>query len=634
MSTSIAGNTSTTAVLSADETEIHSIIGAGDADWFAVTLVAGMDYQFQVNSFANANPGLDGPDIALFGALGGSALTYSSNLNSATAAITYRATVSGTFYVEVRERNYDDIGQYALSWTATDKIRADVGTTKSLLANGSVSGNLETDSDADWFKLSMKSGLSYGLDLGAATTNQLIGGDLQLRDDQGNVVAYSITYGGTFNSIEFTPGDDLSGTRDYFLTVTESDSSQQNGDGSGDTGGYTVTWITTDTIQNNISTTNALARDTTVNSAIDVAGDTDWFKVTMNAGMTYGFQVLSRTTNPLQWGELELRDGQGNRIAYFNYGSTSTNTLAFTAATSGTYYVTVRDDDDDTGGYSLRNIGADSVRADVATAGRLVNGGAVDGEIEMLSDSDWYRIDTQQGVTYTFTLSGDGAAGELDNSTLILRDAAGNILVSDEFGALTSVTFTATTNGPLFVEAKGYDNTDWGSYVLTAVSNASTLTGTANADRLQGGAGATVINGNGGNDWLDGGIGNDRLFGSSDQDRLFGNANDDKLYGGTGDDTLNGGSGSDTLEGEAGNDVLVGGAASDRFVFRATSDSDTITDFQDGADRIQIIGGPVGFGGLTLATLGDDVRISFGTVRIVVEDITRADLTAADFIFG
>ncbi|TXI05611.1 MAG: calcium-binding protein, partial [Pseudorhodobacter sp.] len=183
------------------------------------------------------------------------------------------------------------------------------------------------------------------------------------------------------------------------------------------------------------------------------------------------------------------------------------------------------------------------------------------------------------------------------------------------------------------LEVKGYYTTDWGSYVLTAVSNAPTLTGTANADRLQGGAGATVINGNAGNDWMDGGAGNDRLFGSTGNDRLYGNADSDKLYGGSGDDQLYGGSGNDTLEGEAGNDVLAGGTGSDRFVFRSTSNSDTITDFQDGADRIQIVG-VSGFGGLTLSTVGEDVRISFGTVRILVEDITRAELTSADFIFS
>lgn len=615
---SIAGNTSTTAVLAIGEIETHTIDSAGDFDWFKVTLVEGRQYSFTVSSSGGPGIGLVGPDITLYD-VNGAPLESSTTYSASTNTITFRAAASGTYFVGVGDGS-NATGQYAVTWNSVDTIRDDVATTRDLVAGGTVSGNLEVAEDSDWFGLTMTSGLSYGIELSGATTNMLVGGDIQLRDQNGNVLSSSTTYSATFNAINHN----AIRTGEYFFSVN---------DGSNDTGGYTVKFITSDNIQNNISTTNTLARNSVVNSAIDVGGDSDWFKVTMNAGMTYGFQVLSRTTNPLQFGDLQLRDAQGNVIASFNSYSGATNTLAFTAATSGTYFVSVYEADSDTGGYSLRNIGADTVRADVATAARLVNGGSTAGRIDMLSDSDWHKIDTQQGLTYTFTLSGDGAAGELDNSSLILRDAAGNILLRDDYGAVTTLTYTATTTGPLFVEAVGYDTTDWGSYVLTAVSNAPTLTGTANADRLQGGAGATVINGNAGNDWMDGGAGNDRLFGSTGNDRLYGNADSDKLYGGTGDDRLYGGSGSDTLEGEAGNDVLLGGTGSDRFVFRSTANSDTITDFQDGSDRIQIIG-VSGFSRLTLATVGEDVRISFGTVRILVEDITRAELTSADFIFS
>lgn len=616
---SIAGNTSTTAVLTAGETEIHTIDAADDFDWFKVTLVEGCQYSFTVSSSGGPGIGLVGPDIGLYDG-NGAQIDYDINYSGAVSTITFRATASGPYFVGVGDSTDDGTGQYSVTWNSVDTIRDDVATTHDLMAGGTVSGNLEVAQDADWFGLTMTSGLSYGIELSGATTNQLVGSDIQLRDQNGNVLDSSTTYSAMFNVINH----DAIRTGEYFFSVN---------DGANDTGGYTIKFITSDNIQNNISTTNSLARNTVVDSAIDVGDDADWFKVTMSAGMTYGFQVLSRTTNPLQFGDLQLRDAQGNIIASFNSYSGAANTLAYTAATSGTYYVTVHEVDGDTGGYSLRNIGADTVRADVATAARLVNGGSTAGRIDMLSDSDWHKIDTHQGVTYTFTLSGDGAAGEMDNSSLILRDGAGNILLRDDYGAVTTVTYTATTSGSLYVEAKGYDSTEWGSYVLTAVSNAPTLTGTANADRLQGGAGATVINGNAGNDWMDGGAGNDRLFGSTGNDRLYGNADSDKLYGGSGDDRLYGGSGSDTLEGEAGNDMLMGGTGSDWFVFRSTSNSDTVTDFQDGVDRIQIYD-VSGFSRLTLTTVGEDVSVSFGTVRILVEDITRAELATADFIFS
>lgn len=615
---SIAGNTTTTAVLSQGEIETHTIDAADDFDWFAVSLVAGMNYSFTVSSSGGPGIGLVGPDITLYSGIGAPLVTQSS-FSGSTSTITFRAVTSGNYFVGVGDTG-DSTGQYALAWVPTDSIRADVATASSLLANGSVAGNLEVAGDADWFGLSMTSGLSYGFEVRGATTDQLVGGDVQLRDANGNVLDQLTTFSGTIFGLQHN----ATVTGQYFVSVS---------DGGSDTGGYTIDWIATDTVQNNLTTTHTLDRDASVSSAIDVAGDADWFEVTMKAGETYAFQVLAGTANPLQWGDLQLRDAQGNVLASFTSFSGSPNTLAYTAGTTGTYFVTVHDTGNDTGGYTLYNLGQDTVRNNVSTTSAMVEGGQLAGNIDVISDSDWHKIDAQQGQTYTFTLSGDGSALELENTRLILRDAAGNI-VREISGAVSSITHTATTSGPLFLDVRGSDNSQFGAYVLDVVSDAPSLTGTAAADRLQGGAGATAINGAGGNDRLDGGLGNDRLFGSSGADRLYGNADNDRLYGGTGNDRLFGGSGRDTLDGGTGDDVLTGGLAADQFLFRATSGDDTITDFQDGADRIRILSGANSFGGLTLTTIGEDVRVSFGTVSILIEAITTAELSAADFLFS
>ena len=615
---SIAGNTTTTAVLSQGEVESHAIDAADDFDWFAVSLVAGMSYSFTVSSSGGPGIGLVGPDITLYNGVGTPLVTQSS-FSGSFSTVTFLAVTSGSYFVGVGDTG-DSTGQYALSWVPTDSIRGDVATASSLMANGSVAGNLEVAGDADWFRLSMTAGLSYGFEVRGATTDQLVGGDVQLRDANGNVLDQLTTFSGTVLGLQHN----ASVTGQYFVSVN---------DGGSDTGGYTVDWIATDSILNTVATTHRLDRNASVSSALDVAGDADWFTVTMKAGETYAFQVLSATANPLQWGDLQLRDAQGNVLASFASFSGSPNTLAYTAGTTGTYFVTVHDTSNDTGGYTLYNLGQDTVRNNVSTTSQLVEGGQLVGEIDVISDSDWHRIDAQQGQTYTFTLSGDGSALELENTRLILRDAAGNI-VREVWGAVSSITHTATTSGPLFLDVRGHDNSQFGAYVLDVVSDAPSLTGTAAADRLQGGAGATAINGAGGNDRLDGGLGNDRLLGSGGADRLYGNADNDRLYGGSGGDKLFGGSGRDTLDGGTGDDVLTGGLAADQFWFRATSGDDTITDFQDGTDRIRILSGATAFSGLTLTTVGENVRVSFGTVSIVIENITTADLSAADFLFS
>lgn len=617
----IAGNISTTAELLAGETEIHAITAAGDEDWFRVTLQAGMSYSFTVQSHGGPGLQLLGPDLALYnsgGALLLSDTTFSGTSLTLSFTYTTAATVPAVFFVGVDDSS-NGSGQFALSWVATDTIRGDTATTHSLAANATVTSAIDAAGDADWFGMTLVAGLSYGLDLRAAGAVLLQGPDIQLRDGFGNVIGAQTSFSGTITFLNFT----VSQSGQYHASVLDT----ANG-----TGGYALQLIATDTILNSIATTHALARDSAVTSAIDVAGDTDWFRVTMTAGETYGFQVLSASSAPLQWGDLQLRDALGNVLASFTAFSSAPNTLAYTAGTSGTYYVTVQETGNGTGGYTLNNLGADTVRANTTSTSRLADGGRITGEIEVLSDSDWHRIEAQQGQTYTFTLSGDGAAAELAQTRLILRDAAGNIL-REVWGEVSTITHLATGTGPLFVDVQGFNTTYWGSYVLDVVSDAASVAGTTAADRLQGGVAATVMNGAGGSDWLDGGTGNDTLFGSTGNDRLYGNADDDRLLGGAGNDRLFGGSGRDTLEGEAGNDTLQGGAGVDHFLFRPTSGADTILDFRDGTDRIRILGGPASLAGLTLTTVAEDVRISFGSVTILVENITRAELTAADFLF-
>jgi Ca2+-binding RTX toxin-like protein len=134
--------------------------------------------------------------------------------------------------------------------------------------------------------------------------------------------------------------------------------------------------------------------------------------------------------------------------------------------------------------------------------------------------------------------------------------------------------------------------------------------------------------------------------------RLLGGAGDDYLLSGAGHDTLIGGTGSDGLIGWKGDDVLTGGGADglgdgvrDNFLFAAGSGGgrDVITDFEDGIDRIFVVG--YGVGDLATAEAGGVLEIATGATdteltlsdgsletRITLEGIT-APLTGDDFVF-
>lgn len=140
-----------------------------------------------------------------------------------------------------------------------------------------------------------------------------------------------------------------------------------------------------------------------------------------------------------------------------------------------------------------------------------------------------------------------------------------------------------------------------------------------------------------------GGSGNDTVTGNAVANKLIGNAGNDRLEGGGGTDTLIGGSGSDALSGGAGNDLLLGGDDTDVFGFAGDFGRDVIHDFQDLVDRIWFAAdtGVDAFSDLriTLDARGGSLPgalITFGDGQdtIWVRGVTPAQLTASDFLFG
>jgi hypothetical protein len=145
-----------------------------------------------------------------------------------------------------------------------------------------------------------------------------------------------------------------------------------------------------------------------------------------------------------------------------------------------------------------------------------------------------------------------------------------------------------------------------------------------------------VINGTPGNDNLTGTSGNDIINGSEGDDVLTGLRGNDFLNGGDGNDILYGGKGSDTLNGGLGNDNLVGGAGKDVFVLGAGLGVDTISDFGNGQDTIQLING-LTFGQLSISpgTNGTLIRVAgSGEILASLTGVEPNFIGSEDFISG
>ncbi|GGW41282.1 hypothetical protein GCM10011452_32050 [Gemmobacter lanyuensis] len=207
---------------------------------------------------------------------------------------------------------------------------------------------------------------------------------------------------------------------------------------------------------------------------------------------------------------------------------------------------------------------------------------------------------------------------------------------------------------------------DDGNDTLLGETGADRLYGGAGADRLVGGSENDLLNGGAGNDTMNGGLGADRaefetgpsqamtvrlnagtavgqgtdtLIGiehvttGQGDDLIVGNAANNSLIAGAGADRLFGGDGSDRLMGGRGADTLTGGANADRFIFGQGDGTDVVRDFQNGVDRFEITSGAASFAGISVVDAGENVRITFSNVTIIVEDVAHTAIGASDFVF-
>jgi peptidyl-prolyl cis-trans isomerase A (cyclophilin A) len=167
---------------------------------------------------------------------------------------------------------------------------------------------------------------------------------------------------------------------------------------------------------------------------------------------------------------------------------------------------------------------------------------------------------------------------------------------------------------------------------IVAFGGNDRVSGFAGADQLFGSAGNDVLLGGGDNDVLNGGAGRNVLLGGTGNDRLVGGITVDRLRGGAGNDVLLGGSGNDRLQGDLGRDRIVTGGGRDLVLLGQRDGVDTVVDFRDGFDRIQLLGA-LQFNQLTIRPVGNNTLLRVGQTNLAVLQNVDADrITRADFI--
>ena len=379
--TDFPDTTSTSGRVDVGASVTGNIASAGDIDLFAVTLVAGRTYQFDMEGSHNGRGTLEDPYLTLSdGALSFIAENGDINATNLNSQFIYTATAAGTYYLEAVELSGTSTGTYTLSVRKVGDPPDDSGdppadsgnvsegdgedlpegitTTGKVEVGGSVTGEIDPALDVDWFAVELKKGKRYQFDVEGADTGrgnladphlwglQDAGGQavLGVRSNDGGVGkngrdTYTPSTGGSYY---IAVAGAVSTTGTYTLSVIVLGA---NGVSEADTD-FPATTGTTGRVEVGASATGNIESTT----------DVDWFRVDLEAGKRYQFDLEGEPTERgiLEDPVLRLYDDSSDVIATNDDGGEGLNSrLTYTSTAEGTYYIAVSGAASTTGTYTL-----------------------------------------------------------------------------------------------------------------------------------------------------------------------------------------------------------------------------------------------------------------------------------------
>ncbi len=409
----------------------------GDRDWFRVQLTAGTTYV--VNLLGTT---LVDPYLWLHNATG-TVLVEDDDIDpgiNRNSQITYTITSSGTYYLEAGAFADGYSGSYQINLNSvTDDYASSLTDTShpfGVLVNGGANGTLEVAGDRDWFRTQLNAGSRYLINL---VGNTLEDPYLRVHDASGATLAENddIVAGIDRNSrLTFTAPT----TGTYYLEAGAFDESY--------TGTYSLAVsLTSDDYANSLTDTSHPFGQASVNGTVtgnlEVAGDRDWFRIQLIAGVSY---TINLSGNTLPDSYIRLHDSNGVILSEnddISPGADLNSRIIFSTNSGGNYYL-------EAGSFIDAYSGTYSLTVTASTPSIVTNlplsvtvGGTATILSSMLAASD--IDDTAGQLTYTITtrpafgtLLKSGSAAILFtqqdiNNGLISYRENGTVTLSDSF---------------------------------------------------------------------------------------------------------------------------------------------------------------------------------------------------------
>ena len=473
--------TGTSGTVEVDGSATGEIEFGGDRDWFAVTLEAGKVYRVDLDGSWTGHGNLWDPYLRGVHDANGVLIPGTTNDNDGegtNSRVYFTAEDAGAYYVAAGAYG-DGQGTYTLSMmdvtdTFTDDFSDGIGTSGSVEVGGSATGEIEIESDRDWFAVTLEAGKGYEIDLEGWWT-----GAGTLRDPY--LFGVHDANGGLITGTRNDDGGEGRNSRVKFTAeeaATYYVATGAYGDGQG-TYRLSVREIPDD-FSAGTGTTGAVDVGGSATGEIEFNRDRDWFAVELEANTNYRIDLEGSRTGAGTLRDPYLRgvhDANGVRLpgtTNDNGGVARNSRVEFTVDDAGAYYVAAGAYKSGQGAYrlSVREV-PDDFSAGTGTTGTVDVGGSATGEIEFHRDRDWFAVELEANTTYRIDLEGywTGAGTLRDPYLRGVHDADGNLLpgtTADDGGTdwNSRMEFTADDAGTYYVAA-GAGGTWEGAYTLS-----------------------------------------------------------------------------------------------------------------------------------------------------------------------
>jgi len=432
-------NSTTSSVVVNDQPTAGILEEQGDVDWFKIDLTSSHDYVFETILGS-----LSDTTLELYDPTGNLVSSNDDGGQGNASRITYTASETGTFFLQVAAKVSSQTGSYLVSSRDIGTDDGDVANTATAIAIDSSTATLiDVARDEDWFSFETVANVKYSADIDLGT---LPAGTLTLLDEDGTT------------ELLFTDGD-LKGQiveLEWISPTTGTSFLKVTGLGSSQIGTYTLNLnqpTSADVGVPELSAPGGILLDTRLPTFTwSTASRAVRYELIVD-DLSTGEEGVISESNLTETTFTATEPLVNGRVYRWSVQAFDVNNVPGDVSISKSFILLLQDDHGDT------SLDSTTISGNSITPG----------EIEVPGDQDWFNFTALTDTTYHLSVS----SGTLSDMTFSLVDTDGaTVLDFDQTDTDTTtpeIWFETTTQGTFYLKVQPEDLTNIGSYTVNLV---------------------------------------------------------------------------------------------------------------------------------------------------------------------